>query len=95
MYDLIAIVAVSLLSCIWLSVAPWIIAHQTPLSMGFLRQEYWSGLPFSTLGIFLTQVLNPHHLVSRFFTTASPGKPRYDISKNIFAFQVTMHVFFP
>ena len=62
MYDLIAIVAVSLLSCVWLSVAPWIIAHQAPLSMGFLRQKYWSGLPFSTLGIFLTQVLNPHQL---------------------------------
>ena len=25
---------------------PWTVAHQTPLSMGFLRQEYWSGLPF-------------------------------------------------
>ena len=28
------------------SVTPWTIAHQTPLSMGFSRQEYWSGLPF-------------------------------------------------
>ena len=25
---------------------PWIVAHQAPLSMGFSRQEYWSGLPF-------------------------------------------------
>ena len=25
---------------------PWIIAHKAPLSMGFSRQEYWSGLPF-------------------------------------------------
>ena len=25
---------------------PWTIAHQTPPSMGFPRQEYWSGLPF-------------------------------------------------
>ena len=24
---------------------PWIVAHQAPLSMGFSRQEYWSGLP--------------------------------------------------
>ena len=30
--------------------APWTIAHQAPLSMGFSRQEYWSGLPFPTLG---------------------------------------------
>ena len=26
------------------SVTPWTVAHQTPLSMGFSRQEYWSGL---------------------------------------------------
>ena len=25
---------------------PWTVAHQGPLSMGFPRQEYWSGLPF-------------------------------------------------
>ena len=29
---------------------PWNIAHQAPLSMGFPRQEYWSGLPFSSPG---------------------------------------------
>ena len=29
-----------------LFVTPWTIAHQAPLSMGFSRQEYWSGLPF-------------------------------------------------
>ena len=27
------------------SSTPWTIAHQAPLSMGFSRQEYWSGLP--------------------------------------------------
>ena len=27
-------------------VAPWTVAHQASLSMGFSRQEYWSGLPF-------------------------------------------------
>ena len=27
------------------SVTPWTVAHQAPLSMGFFRQEYWSGLP--------------------------------------------------
>ena len=34
------------ISCIQLSATPWTIACQTPLSMGFSRQEYWSGLPF-------------------------------------------------
>ena len=29
---------------------PWTVAHQAPLSMGFCRQEYWSGLPFSSAG---------------------------------------------
>jgi len=29
---------------------PWTVAHQTPLSMGFSRQEYWSGLLFSSPG---------------------------------------------
>ena len=36
------------LSCfshVWLFVTLWTVAHQAPLSMGFFRQEYWSGLP--------------------------------------------------
>ena len=32
-------------SSIQLSATPWTVAHQAPLSMGFSRQEYWSGLP--------------------------------------------------
>ena len=32
------------------SVSPWAVAHQTPPSMGFFRQEYWSGLPFPSPG---------------------------------------------
>ena len=39
-----------LLSCVWLFVSLWTAAHQTPLSTGFPRQEYWSGLPFSSPG---------------------------------------------
>ena len=31
-------------------VTPWTIARQAPLSMGFSRQEYWSGLPFLSPG---------------------------------------------
>ena len=30
--------------------APWTVAYQAPLSMGFSRQEYWSGLPFPSPG---------------------------------------------
>ena len=32
------------------SVTPWTVALQAPLSMGFPRQEYWSGLPFPSPG---------------------------------------------
>ena len=38
------------LSCLTLA-TPWTIARQAPLSMGFPRQKYWSGLPFSSLKI--------------------------------------------
>ena len=37
-------------SHVWLSVTPWPVAHQALLSMGFSRQESWSGLPFSPPG---------------------------------------------
>ena len=39
-----------LLNCVWLFVTPWTIAHHAPPSMGFSRQEYWSGLPFPSPG---------------------------------------------
>ena len=38
------------LSRVQLFVTPWTIAYQAPLSMGFSRQEYWSGLPFPSPG---------------------------------------------
>ena len=38
------------LSCVRLFVTQWTVACQAPLSMGFSRQEYWSGLPFSSPG---------------------------------------------
>ena len=37
-------------SCVWLFATLWTIARQAPLSIGFSRQEYWSGLPCSPLG---------------------------------------------
>ena len=39
-----------LLSCARLFATPWTVACQASLSMGFLRQEYWSGLPFPSPG---------------------------------------------
>jgi len=59
--------------------APWTIAHQGPLSMGFPRQEYESGLPCPPLGDLPDPGIKPtsplsHVLVGGFFTTAPSGK---------------------
>ena len=43
-------VKVRSLSRVRLFVTPWTVAHQALLSMGFSRQEYWSGLPFPSSG---------------------------------------------
>ena len=46
-------------SCVQLCATLWTVARQTPLSMGFSRQEYWSGLPCPPPGFFPTQGSNP------------------------------------
>ena len=68
-------------SHVWLSETLWTVAHQAPLSTGFSRQEYWSGLSFlPPRGIFPTQGLNPHllcllHRQTSSLPLAPPGKP--------------------
>ena len=68
------------LSCfshIRLFVTPQTVARQALLSMGFPRQEYWTGLPFPTLrdlpdpGIEPASLMSPA-LAGRFFTTSAP-----------------------
>ena len=61
------------------SVTPWTVALQAPLSMGFPRQEYWSGLPFPSPGDLPDPGIEPESLVfpalaGRFFTAESPLK---------------------
>ena len=41
----------------------WTVTHQAPLSMGFSRQEYWSGLPFPPPGHLPDPAINPGALV--------------------------------
>ena len=43
-------VKVKLLSWVQLFVTPWTVAHQSPQSMEFSRQEYWSGVPLPSPG---------------------------------------------
>ena len=79
--------------CIWLKnvsrcfshvqlfATPWTAARQASLSIGFSRQEYWSGLPFPSPGALSDPGMEPTFLKSpalvgtAFFTTASSGKP--------------------
>ena len=60
---------------------PWMIAHQSPLSMGFSRQECWSGLPFPSPGDLPDPGIEPvpPALASGFFTTEPCGKPKLKI----------------
>ena len=66
-------VNIHVLSSVWLFVAPSPVAHQSPLSVEFSRQEYWRGLPLLTAGIFRpedwTRVLPA--LEGWFFTTSA------------------------
>ena len=57
---------------------PWTVVHKTPLSMGFPRQEYWSGLPFPSPGDLPDPGIEPASSASadRFFTSGPPGKPK-------------------
>ena len=65
----------SYFSRVWLFVTLWTIAHPAPLSMGFSRQEYWSGLLCPTLGYLPNPGIEPSSLTSPalsvgFFTTS-------------------------
>ena len=70
------------LSWVWLFATPWTVALQAPLSMGFSRQEYWSGLPLPPPGDLPNTETEPASvaslaLVGGFFTPVPPGKPNY------------------
>ena len=57
----------------------WTVVHWAPLSMGFPRQEYWSGLPLPSTGDLPDTWIKPKSpvLAGGFFTTEPPGKPGY------------------
>ena len=54
-----------------LFVTPWTVTSQAPLSIGFPRQEYWSGLPFPSPGDLPDSGIKPMPpaLAGGFFTT--------------------------
>ena len=61
------------LSCVQLYVTPWTVAHQAPPSMGFSRQEYWSGVPFPTPADLLDPEIEPGS--SALQADSLPSKP--------------------
>ena len=76
--------------------SPWTVTSQAPLSMGFSRQEYWSGLPFPTPEdlpnpeIELLSLTSPA-LTGGFCTSEALGKPlaqQYAYSVSFFFFQL-------
>ena len=67
---------VVLLSCfsrVQLSVTPWTVARQAPLSLGFPRQEYWRGLPFPP----------PGDLPDPEIEHTSPGSPVWQVGSSL------------
>ena len=71
-------VVIQSLSHVQSAFTPWNIAHQDPLSMGFPKQEYWSGSPFPSPGNLPNPGIKPASpaLAGGFFTTEPLRKPQ-------------------
>ena len=71
-------------SCVQLFVTLWTVAHQAPLSMGFSRQEYWSGLPcpppgdLPDPGMESASLMSPA-LAGMFFTTSATWEAQSEV----------------
>ena len=74
---------VSCFSHIWVFVTLWTLTHEAPLSMGFSRQEYWSGLLCPPPGDLPNPGMEPMSLTStcigRFFTTSATREALYPL----------------
>ena len=81
------------------SAAPWIVAHQAPLSVEIFRQRHWSGLPSPTLGDPPDPGIKPASLASRalaggFFTTEPPDDSYHLLSSMPDALSKSLQVIF-
>ena len=67
------------LNHVWLFATLWTVAHQAPPSLGFSRQEYWSGLPLPSSGVLPDPGIEPRSptLQVDALTSEPPGKPRW------------------
>ena len=76
----------SCFSCVQLFVTPWTVAHQAPLSLGFSKQEHWSGLSCPPPGDLPDPGTEPASLMSpalqvRSSPLVTPDKPYTHIPK--------------
>ena len=74
----VCVVVFELLSSVWLFATPLTVAYEASLSMGFSRQEYWSGLPFPSPESLPNSGIKPMSLAflalgGRLFTSVPPG----------------------
>ena len=71
------------LSRVQLFATPWTVAYQAPPSMGFSRQEYWSGLPFPSPGDLPNPGIEPGSptLQADALPSEPPGKPRWALNQ--------------
>ena len=86
---------VSLLSCVRLFVTPWTVVYEAPPSMGFSRQEYWSGLPFPSPGDLPDPGIKPQSPALQADTLPSkpPGKCSLGISNCLEEISSLSHCF--
>ena len=65
---------------------PWTVAHQAPMSMGFSRHKYWSGLPFPSPGDLPHPGIKPRcpALQANSFMSEPPGKPNHKVPAKIY-----------
>ena len=83
---------VSVLSHVWFSATPWIIAHQASLSTEFFRQEYWSGLPFPPPGSLLHPGISCIGRQVLYQCTSWEAQNIIYIESNIYKPTITVHI---
>ena len=84
--ELSSFLKVKSLSRVQLFATPWTVAYEASLSMGFSRQEYWSGLPFHSPGDLPDPGIEPGSptLEAEALTSEPPGKPKLSVYAYIY-----------
>ena len=93
----VCVCVLSHFSCVQLFVTLWTIAHQTPLAMGFSRQEYWNELPFPSLGDIPKPGIKPTSLMSpalagKFFTKSATWEAHVPFSVSNFDKEASVQI---